>query len=65
MDNLIIGPMELSQYLGVPISWVYSQTRLGSRCPFPFRKIGRYVRFYRSEIDQWLESQKHGYSVGQ
>ena len=60
MFQEIMAPKDLSEYLGVPVSWVYGQTRLGSACPFPFLKIGRYVRFSRSEIDNWLKKQKKG-----
>jgi len=58
--SLIMGPAELSAYLGVPRSWIYNQTRRGRNCAFPFLKLGRYVRFSKSDIDKWLDGQRRG-----
>lgn len=45
---------ELSNYLNVNISWIYERT---SKKKLPFIKVGKYVRFNKDQIDQWLESQ--------
>ncbi len=41
----------LCQYLDRDKSWVYKKTSKGE---IPFHKIGKYIFFYRAEIDKWL-----------
>ena len=45
---------ELAEYLNVPKSWVYGQTRLASRTGFPVVKVGKYCRFDRKQVMDWL-----------
>lgn len=54
-DEAIYDVKWLCKYLGVDESWVYKQV---SGKNIPHYKIGKYVRFRRSTIDKWLESQK-------
>lgn len=41
----------LCQYLDRDKSWVYKKT---SAKEIPFHKMGKYIFFYRTEIDEWL-----------
>ena len=45
----------LAQYLGVKPQWVYE--RVAQR-EVPFLKVGKFPRFRKSEIDQWLDTLK-------
>lgn len=47
---------ELSHYLKIKISTLYAKVAKGE---IPHYKIGRLVRFKKTEIDKWLESQNH------
>ena len=43
---------EVAEILGVPRSWVYEQSRAGR---IPTVTLGRYRRYRRDAIEQWLE----------
>ena len=49
-DSILLGADELAQILRVPRSWVYSHLR-----ELPVIRLGRYVRFKRSEVERFLE----------
>ncbi len=46
---------DLADVLGVPPSWIYERTARGE---IPFYRVGRYVRFRLSEVEDWLEQQR-------
>jgi excisionase family DNA binding protein len=48
-DNLLLNADEVAQILRVPRSWVYSHLD-----ELPAIRLGRYVRFLRSEIERFL-----------
>lgn len=53
----VLTVAETAALLKVPPSSIYEWTRYrGSHrgTPLPHRKIGKYIRFLRSEIDAWL-----------
>ena len=41
----------LASYLNVNKQWVYEKTHLGI---IPYYKVGKYPRYRKSKIDQWL-----------
>jgi excisionase family DNA binding protein len=43
----------LAKKLNVPVSWLYARTRTND---IPHYKVGKYVRFYESEIWEWLKN---------
>lgn len=43
---------QVADLLGVPVSWVYQQSRLGR---IPTVTLGRYRRYRRSAIAEWVE----------
>lgn len=53
-DDNIFTPETLAEYLKVDISWVYKQVSLKT---IPYFKSGKYVRFRKSHIDRWIETQ--------
>ena len=42
--------------LKVPVSWVYERTRLSGADQIPHFKLGKYLRFRWSAIQEWLEN---------
>ena len=51
---------QLSEYLGVPRSWVYGRTRQGTKA-IPFIRLGAYVRF---DLDKVMSFFENGNSAG-
>jgi len=49
-DPVLLNADEVAQILRVPRSWVYSHLS-----ELPVIRLGRYVRFRRSEIERFLE----------
>jgi excisionase family DNA binding protein len=49
-DAILLDAGEVAQILRVPRSWVYSHLK-----ELPVIRLGRYVRFKRSEIERFLE----------
>ena len=48
----------LAQYLQVDVSWVYKQVSLNG---IPYFKAGKYTRFLKKKIDEWIE--KHAVRI--
>lgn len=62
----VVGPLleeplltadDVARVLRVPRSSVYDYARR-SRHPLPSMRVGRHLRFYRSEIEAWLLEQR-------
>lgn len=52
----ILTVAEVAALLKVPASSIYEWCRFRStqRTPIPHRKVGKYLRFLRSEVEAWL-----------
>jgi hypothetical protein len=50
----MLTPNDVAQMLRVPVSWVYKHTRVTCRDPLPHVKIGKYLRFFESDILGYL-----------
>ena len=50
----IFDVKELAEYLKVDESWIYNKSHLRE---IPHFKIGKYIRFKKSAIDKWIESE--------
>jgi excisionase family DNA binding protein len=55
MESAFFTMEELCYTLSVKESWVRSQIFHGR---IPYKKVGRLIRFYKPEIEQWLEESK-------
>jgi excisionase family DNA binding protein len=55
-DERLLTPADVAEMLRVPISWVYAQTRGRSKAGLPFVKMGRYVRFDRVAVREFVAS---------
>jgi predicted DNA-binding transcriptional regulator AlpA len=60
--NEILTPAQVAERLQVKPTWVYEQTRdragVRNSDPFPYIKLGRYLRFDWEDVSNWLERQK-------
>src|SRR4051794_23523113 len=52
-EGSLLRADDVAELLGVPTSWVYEQSRLGR---IPTVTLGRYRRYRRDAIEQWLEA---------
>jgi excisionase family DNA binding protein len=50
---------ELAKRLKVPVSWVYSRTRIKGPGNIPRVQVGKYVRFNPDAVDKWIEDQQN------
>ena len=55
MTHKLIGVNELAEALSVPISWIYSRTRIKGAGQVPHIRCGKYVRFDIDEVMDWLQ----------
>jgi excisionase family DNA binding protein len=55
-DHGFLTVEELAELLRVPKSWLYSRTRTASLTGFSRLKLGRYVRFDKDEVIDWLRT---------
>lgn len=58
MEKRLLNIKELSEYLGTPKSSIYTQVCLHRIPPACVVKIGRALRFEKSEIDKWLNAKR-------
>jgi excisionase family DNA binding protein len=55
-DDRMMTVEDLAEYLGLPVGTIYKQRSEGTGPP-GFR-LGKHVRWRRSEVDAWLESKR-------
>jgi excisionase family DNA binding protein len=51
---------EVAAHLRVHPSFLYEESRKGSESRFPFRRIGRFLRIKRADLDRWLDQRAVG-----
>lgn len=49
---------EIAAFLRVPVSWVYERTRRRGIERIPHFKIGKYLRFAKHEVVDWVQHQR-------
>ena len=54
-DEPLMTVEELAQGLRVKKSWIYGKTRETGPEAIPRIKVGKYIRFRKSEVMAWLE----------
>ncbi|MDA2923663.1 helix-turn-helix domain-containing protein [Acidobacteria bacterium AH-259-L09] len=52
----LLSVQEVAKELNVHASWIYGKIHSKS-LPFPFVRIGLYLRFRKSDIEQYIEDQ--------
>lgn len=51
----VLNAEEVAEMLGMNVSWVYAETRAGR---LPHIKLGRFNRYRRETIEEWLKEQE-------
>ena len=57
MTDRLLEAHEVAELLAVPVSWVRAETRAGR---IPHLALGRYKRYERQAVLDWLEEQRAG-----
>jgi len=55
LKELWMTPEELEKELGITIS---AQTRMRAERKIPFYKIGKFIKYNKQEISEWIKSHK-------
>ena len=50
----IMTPLEVSALLKTSLAWVYEKSRRRNRDPLPVYRIGRYLRYTRTAVIEWM-----------
>jgi excisionase family DNA binding protein len=58
----LLSPRQLASYLNVSVATVYDWRH--RRCGPPGFRIGKHVRYRRSDVDRWIEEQIETTSQG-
>jgi len=56
--NDLATVIQIAEFLHVPISWVYERTRRRGLERIPHFKLGKYLRFSRNEVLDWVQRQR-------
>ena len=46
---------EVARVLNVPVSWVYGRTRRRGKERIPHIKLGKYLRFENTQVQEWVK----------
>jgi excisionase family DNA binding protein len=57
-SNGLATVREIAELLRVPTSWVYERTRRRGVERIPHFKVGKYLRFSKSEVLEWIQTQR-------
>jgi excisionase family DNA binding protein len=60
-DGRLLTAAEVAELLGVPTTWVYDASRRGR---IPTVTLGRYRRYRRGAIEEWVKNQERGAPSG-
>jgi excisionase family DNA binding protein len=53
----LLEAAEVAAMLGMTKAWVYEQTRKDA---IPYIRLGRFVRFRRQSIEDWIRNRERG-----
>ncbi len=59
-DDELLTVEEVAQFLKVPRSWVYERCRPRTSHSLPHIKLGKYLRFSKSDLLHYLEKLRQG-----
>ncbi len=60
MEDELLTAAEVAQFLRVPLSWVYERCRVGAIDPLPHLKLGKYLRFRKTDLLAFVNSLRRG-----
>ena len=55
---------DAARFLNVTVSWVYEHTRDGAEDRLPFVKLGKYVRFDRTDLREYIDGKRQASRSG-
>lgn len=55
-DGELLTVSEVAKLLKVPLSWVYERCREGASNRLPHLKLGKYLRFSKTELFEYMEN---------
>ena len=58
MEKNLLNVEQLAAILNVPISWIYGKSREIGPESIPRIKVGKYIRFERDKVLEWLKEQQ-------
>lgn len=61
MSDRLLTAAEAAELLAVKVSWVREATRQDR---LPYVELGRYRRYDRADLEQWIEAQKRASGSG-
>ena len=56
----LLTVQQVAELLQVPVSWVYGRLRKRSLEKLPGYRLGKYWRFDKEEVLEWLAQQREG-----
>ena len=59
-DAELLTVNDVARLLKVPISWVYERCREGATNPLPHLKLGKYLRFSKSSLFEYMDHSRRG-----
>ncbi len=59
-SNELLTVEEVAELLKVPQSWVYERSRKRANERLPHIKLGKYLRFYRKDVLNYMEGLRRG-----
>jgi len=57
LSEPLLRPEDAAELLSVRVSWIYEACRTGR---LPFLRVGKHIRFTRSELERWLADRYTG-----
>ena len=60
MEDELLTAAEVAQFLRVPLSWVYERCRVGAIDPLPHMKLGKYLRFRKTDLLVFVNGLRRG-----
>jgi len=55
----LLTVQDAARFLNVSVSWVYEHTRDDAEDRLPFVKLGKYVRFDRTDLREYVDAKRH------
>jgi excisionase family DNA binding protein len=55
LSEPLLRPQEAAELLSVKVSWIYEACRTGR---LPFLRVGKHLRFTRSDLERWVAEQR-------
>jgi excisionase family DNA binding protein len=63
IEPIFLTVKELAKLWQVPVSWIYAHTRQSGPDAIPTVRIGKYCRFDRQAVQEWLQARQGGGAV--